>query len=316
MKIFYVLILLFTLMFLSSCQSTNIGEPQNALVVNVKSDDCQITDKFINYGNDTIGVVYLFWAENGSMDILIHNRLKQPIYIDWRKSSYIVGTTKNDYWNETINIESSGDVSGATNNYSQSNESISGTENTTTNNYPLLNTSTTNTNIFLKSLIRSFSNSYSRSSFNSITSITKPERITFIPPGATISMSKYSIIPGNIFNISQTNSYTIDTTLLFNGFYEDIGNNIFRYNDSTTTKKVQLSCINYDKDSSPYFFRSFLTYSTYENFTKEFYIDNSFYVSRITIMPINIFENARKTDEDPNKEHYNIWAEPNSFYIK
>ena len=236
-------------------------------------------------------------AEKGIMGILIHNKIKQPIYVDWRKCSFIVGTTKHDYWNETIEVKTSGTSSGS----EQTRKSTWGKVSI----YKL----------FLENVSSSFSNSFSSRFFSSITTLTKPERITFIPPGTTISMSNFPILGNNILNINRGNIFTIDTTVLIKGHYEEMGNNIIRYIDSTTTEKVSLSCINYNKEETPYSFRSFLTYSTDENFSKESYIDNSFYISNVIVMTLSIFINSRKIGETINNDDYNMWAAPNSFYI-
>ncbi len=52
------------------------------------------------FENDSIRVKYDFWGENGVMSYEINNKMDKPIYIDWKKSSYIVNTVKLDYWQE------------------------------------------------------------------------------------------------------------------------------------------------------------------------------------------------------------------------
>lgn len=298
MKICCVLILISILALFSACtQTSKLPEPKNAYLIKVNSDNCLTNNNFLNYENDTISVVYVFWAEKGIMGILIHNKIKQPIYVDWRKCSFIVGTTKHDYWNETIEVKTSG--------------TSSGSEQTRMSTWGKVSIY----KLFLENVSSSFSNSFSSRFFSSITTLTKPERITFIPPGTTISMSNFPILGNNILNINRGNIFTIDTTVLIKGHYEEMGNNIIRYIDSTTTEKVSLSCINYNKEETPYSFRSFLTYSTDENFSKESYIDNSFYISNVIVMTLSIFINSRKIGETINNDDYNMWAAPNSFYI-
>ena len=301
-RIYYILILISFLITFGGCnQSSNLSKPNNVYLVNVKSDDCPTTDKFFNYENDTVQVVYIFWAEKGSMEFLIHNKLKKPLYIDWRKCSYIIGTTKHDYWTETISVTTSSRSNTISNSSEQSNTSTCG--------------NFSNFNLFRKSITTDNSYSLFKTFFNSVTILTKPERVTFIPPGTTISMSNFSILGNNTLNISKKNYSTLDTTIAMKGYYEEIGNNIIRYIDSTRIKAVNLSYINYNSDSTPYTFRSFLTYSTDENFSSESYINNSFFISRIIIMPINIFLHSRKIGETIESKNYNMWVAPNSFYF-
>jgi len=60
------------------------------------------------YENDTIKLIYDFWAEDGVMGFEIENKLDIPIYIDWKKSSFISSKNKFDYYldRETTNSKS------------------------------------------------------------------------------------------------------------------------------------------------------------------------------------------------------------------
>jgi len=78
----------------------------------------------------------------------------------------------------------------------------------------------------------------------------------------------------------------------------------------TGSIKVHLSFSQFSKENSPLSFRSYITYSTDEKFLSEFYIDNLFYISQITQMPISTFD--LKSTRDGNR---NILATPHSFYI-
>lgn len=50
------------------------------------------------YETDTVKVTYAFWRKNGIMSFTVFNKLDQPIYIDWKKSSYIPNSNKLNYW--------------------------------------------------------------------------------------------------------------------------------------------------------------------------------------------------------------------------
>ena len=79
----------------------------------VQSPQCKIVDGILQYQNDTIQIGYVFWAEGGVLGIYIHNNLDKPLYIDWRKCSFITGLIKHDYWNDNVTVEQKGNVSGS-----------------------------------------------------------------------------------------------------------------------------------------------------------------------------------------------------------
>lgn len=150
MRINYILIFLLSSSFLIGC----VAPSRLFQIMEIQSPDCRmIKDSYVTE-NDTMRIVYMFWAKNGIMELFVHNKINHPIYIDWKKCSFIYGTAKNDFWNENITISSS---------------ALSSTE--------------SYYNIFKKSYIQL----YSTTETNAITQIVKPERITFIPPQTTVS---------------------------------------------------------------------------------------------------------------------------------
>ena len=50
------------------------------------------------YENDTVKITYSFWGDKGNMSFTILNKLKVPIYIDWKKSFLIKNNQYNSYW--------------------------------------------------------------------------------------------------------------------------------------------------------------------------------------------------------------------------
>ena len=50
------------------------------------------------FENDSVKITYNFWAECGLLSFSIYNKLDKPLYIDWKKSSYIENSNKRDYW--------------------------------------------------------------------------------------------------------------------------------------------------------------------------------------------------------------------------
>lgn len=84
---------------LSSCTNhlVNVLETQSA---HVKSDG----ENFV-FENDTLRIVYDFYAEKGSMGFDVYNKLSKPIYIDWRNSAFIVNGERLNYWNDVSETE-------------------------------------------------------------------------------------------------------------------------------------------------------------------------------------------------------------------
>ena len=111
--------------------------------------------------------------------------------------------------------------------------------------------------------------------------MTKPERITFIPPSTLIPQDKFKLYPKSYYS--------------FRG-KPKIKEQIF---DSKKVCKIKLE--NYNTQNSPLIFRNFLTFSTTEKFTSEFYIDNSFYVDCV---------------KNFKSKFLGKFQSPTSFYIK
>jgi len=188
-----------------------------------------VDDKFI-FENDTIKVTYDFWNENGLLSFKILNKTSKPIYIDWKKSSYINNSVKLNYWNDEENTKTKG--------VSNSLEWFD-----------------------------FYSTTYIQS--NSVT--TKSERITFIPPNSNIIKSTFKLLPPNYLkDLHYTNSKIPDV----------INKNI----------DVDVLTIDFNVNSSPLTFRNFFTYSFSENFEKEYYVNNEFFISKVTKIRDDHFE--------------------------
>ncbi|CAN5387242.1 hypothetical protein BH09BAC1_BH09BAC1_10260 [soil metagenome] len=50
------------------------------------------------YQNDSIAIIYSFWAEKGVLAFGIYNKLDRPIYFDWKKCSFVSNDIKLNYW--------------------------------------------------------------------------------------------------------------------------------------------------------------------------------------------------------------------------
>ncbi len=52
------------------------------------------------FENQDLKITYNFWSENGTMNFTIHNKSQEPLYIDWKKSAFILNDLRNVYWIE------------------------------------------------------------------------------------------------------------------------------------------------------------------------------------------------------------------------
>lgn len=132
-----------------------------------KSPDVHADGSYYKFENDTLLVTYSFWGPNGVMSFMVYNKLSIPIYIDWKKSSYIDKSKKLNYYIEKETKEW---------------KSVSANY---INKYPI-----NSLTVFGPTIITESSGSG--------TSV-KEERVTFIPPQSYIYRDFYIIFPNQHF---------------------------------------------------------------------------------------------------------------------
>lgn len=117
-----------------------------------------ITESKDNYvfENDTVKIVYSFWSNGGKFEFTIENKLKTPIYIDWKKSNLVYNDSPNVYWTDETKINSKTVTHGV---------SVRG----------------------------SYGISAGSAVTNEEAVIRPKERITFLPPASRISRNEYAI---------------------------------------------------------------------------------------------------------------------------
>lgn len=76
-------------------------------VFETKSLTCHLADDYYAFENDTVLITYNFWSEKGFMEFTIFNKLNIPIYVDWKKSSYIDNKVKLNYWSDDVTTTTS-----------------------------------------------------------------------------------------------------------------------------------------------------------------------------------------------------------------
>ncbi|CAN5282200.1 hypothetical protein BH09BAC1_BH09BAC1_15850 [soil metagenome] len=125
------------------------------------------------YQNDSIAVIYTFWAKKGVLAFSIYNKLEVPIYIDWKKCSYISKGNKWDYWKDD--------------------KTVNGTSVTT--GYIYKGNALFVPNVFGGTI--------------STQTISSEERVTFIPPRSYYYRSDFLITPRNWYDTNKLVKTTI-----------------------------------------------------------------------------------------------------------
>ncbi|HTN07287.1 hypothetical protein [Agriterribacter sp.] len=129
------------------------------------TSDMKLDNGYYHFENDTFSIHYSFWANKGVISYTIYNKLDIPVYLDWKKSSFVKNTLKFDYWMDEVNS--------ITNSYYQGNV-VSG--------------------VFYTGLdLRAVLIEKKRGSSASQTKVTKPERITFLAPRSQIFKAEFYI---------------------------------------------------------------------------------------------------------------------------
>ena len=80
------------------------GCTPNIQVVTLRGSNVQPAQEGLVLDNDTLTLRYNFASERGRMHLSIINKLNQPLYIDWKRSSFIIGQQKLDYWYDVANV--------------------------------------------------------------------------------------------------------------------------------------------------------------------------------------------------------------------
>ncbi|MBO0939814.1 hypothetical protein J2I47_24930 [Fibrella sp. HMF5335] len=149
-----------SLLLLTSCA------PTVSQLVTLKSDNLKSDPRqgFV-YDNDTLRLSYQFFAERGLIHFAIENKLNKPLYVDWKRSSFIIGQNKLDYWYDVANIN------------------LYGTAYTST----------------YGRYFRNSSSGYGSFSLNG--TVRKDNAIDYIPPGTKLERDQFILVPGNALSL-------------------------------------------------------------------------------------------------------------------
>jgi hypothetical protein len=81
------------------------GCSRNVQVVTLRGNNVKPTSEGLVLDNDTLTLRYKFASERGKMQLIVTNKLNQPLYVDWKRSSLIVGEEKIDYWYDVSTVQ-------------------------------------------------------------------------------------------------------------------------------------------------------------------------------------------------------------------
>lgn len=90
-----------------------IGCAPNVQVVTLRGTNVRPADEGLVLDTDTLTLRYDFASERGQMHITVVNKLNQPLYIDWKRSSFIIGQDKIDYWKDIADVQLAGSTYGS-----------------------------------------------------------------------------------------------------------------------------------------------------------------------------------------------------------
>ena len=230
-------------------------------VYETKSTNTSVENGFYVYENDSLKITYSFWAENGLITFAIYNKLNVPLYVDWKKSSYIQNSLKLNYWEDKI----------------------------------ITKGTSINRSYYYDGPLLYPGYAVSKSVNNSVSSSTKIERITFIPPTSNFFRTQFYILPLN--NIPVDKSFR--------------KLEIPRKDKPNKTTKIHEKT--YLFENSPLIFRNYLTFSYSEGFESEFYVDNQFYISKVTKIDRKVFFKW-KLDENDEWVEKSLYQKENIFF--
>ncbi len=84
------------------------GCTPNAQLITLRGNNVTPTSKGLIIDNDSLTIRYSFYSERGIMTFSVFNKLTVPLYVDWKNSAFIVGSTKFDYWRDVAYVALSG----------------------------------------------------------------------------------------------------------------------------------------------------------------------------------------------------------------
>lgn len=85
-----------------------MGCSPNVQVVTLRGSNVRPADEGLVLDTDTLTLRYNFASERGVIHVTLLNKLDQPLYVDWKRSSFIIGQDKLDYWYDVADVQLAG----------------------------------------------------------------------------------------------------------------------------------------------------------------------------------------------------------------
>lgn len=232
----------------------------------------------IVHDDDSLRVAYWFWDEKGVMAFSIYNASDRPIYIDWFKCALIYQGARLPYWSEQRSIKVEGFSQGSSLTISD----VVGYYNRLTS----------------AAESRGKSQTEASSYFMGSAVISKPERVSFIPPKSHLFVNTRWNLVSETFKGGWSNSLVPATY--------DPG------------RMVEVKVREHERGNTPLTFRNFITWSFHDDFRQEHYVDDDFWIKRVTSMTRRQFRgNCLREDQSSGCSGYEFpFKAASKFYYE
>lgn len=77
----------------------------NAQLVTLRGNNVKPDPAGLVLDNDSLTLRYNFSSQRGQMSLSLVNKLDRPLYIDWKRSAFIVGQSKIGYWQDVAAVD-------------------------------------------------------------------------------------------------------------------------------------------------------------------------------------------------------------------
>ena len=91
---------LFALLILVSLSACS----RQAQLVTLQGNNVQPVDDGLVLNSDTLTLIYSFSRERGQMELTLINRLERPLYVDWKRSAFVMGQDQYAYWQDVADV--------------------------------------------------------------------------------------------------------------------------------------------------------------------------------------------------------------------
>lgn len=101
------------LLLLTLCVAAVSACAPNAQLVTLRGNNVTPDADGLVLDTDTLTLHYNFSSERGQMALSIVNKLDRPLYVDWKRSAFMIGQDKVDYWQDVANVDLLGSTLGS-----------------------------------------------------------------------------------------------------------------------------------------------------------------------------------------------------------